>query len=419
MRLWRRAAGALKDQNSVLLARLGRRTALRHPDIEVAVIKATSHNDSHIDYTNSQRVFSWIRMSPGAYLRPFTWALSRRLDKTRSWVVALKGLILMHGVFCCKVSSVFSIGRLPFDLSTFRDAHAAPSKMWPYNALVRSYFSFLDQKSAFLCQEYSQMQNKGKGSYEQYPLSLELIKLHKMQQLLDLLLQIKPQAHGMDGVLILEAMDCVIIEIYDIYSKICNGIAKILVRIPSADKVEASMALKILKKASVQGEHLSSYFLYCSDMGALSASECPSVQQVPEEDIQELERVINGVSTSKQLSEDKSIVVRDEIRLEAENYDDDGRRDSKDGLQPPAIISVNWEVFDEDLIKIDDEEYISYSESLGKMSSRGNPFESPYVPLIAQSCGTTRPQDVPDLITFSDTLELATWDLHPAMTTAH
>jgi hypothetical protein len=45
------------------------------------------------------------------------------------------------------------MGRLPFDLSNLNDAHLNPSKGWGVNAFVRSYFAYLDQKSAFVSSE--------------------------------------------------------------------------------------------------------------------------------------------------------------------------------------------------------------------------------------------------------------------------
>ncbi|KAA8532410.1 hypothetical protein F0562_032452 [Nyssa sinensis] len=338
MKLWRRASGALKDRNSIWLASLSRRTPLRNPNIESAVIKATNHDESRVDYRNSQRVFTWIRLSP-AYLRPFIWALCTRMEKTRSWVVALKGLMLMHGVFCCKVPSVQRIGRLPFDLSNFKDGHLNPVQAWGYNAFVRAYYAFLDQKSAFIFMDLQERKGRTKET-EEKPMLQELSRLQKLQVLLDLLFQIKPLDDGMNMSLILEAMDCIIIEIYDIYSRICNAIARLLMRIYSAGKAEATAALRVLQKAIIQGEELSLYFEFCRDIGVLNASEYPKVEQIPEEDIREVERIINGVSQGTNMKnwvpqEDNAIIVaRESGRVNEGN-------NAKSGLK--TIITDNWE----------------------------------------------------------------------------
>ncbi|CAK9159345.1 unnamed protein product [Ilex paraguariensis] len=386
MRLWQRASGALKDQNSIFIAGLSRRTALRNPDIEAAVIRATSHNDSSIDYRNAQRIYTWVRMSP-AFLKPIVWSISIRLEKTRSWVVALKGLMLMHGVFCCKEPAVQMIGRLPFDLSNFKDGHSNPGKTWGLNVFVRAYYAFLDRKSTFLFLNSQERKGRRRGS-EESTLMQDLVRLQKLQGLVDMLFQIKPQAHGMIGTLVLEAMDCVIIEIFDMYSIVCNGIARVLVRIYSAGKVEAAMALKVLQKATEQGEELSLYFEVCRDIGVINASECPKIEQIPEEDIRELEDIINGVSEKSDMNrsvpqEEKAIVLRE-----------DEQKYSKSSLK--TIVTDNWEVFDEDSMKINGE---SRSVAMEKSMVRENPFAVSLIP-SAHHHVYAKSEDLPDLISF-------------------
>jgi len=345
MRLWKRAAGALKDRNSIWMASISRRTPYRNPDLEAVVIKATSHDESYVDYKNAQRVFQWVRTS-AIYLRPLMWALSMRMENTRSWAVALKGLMLMHGVFHCKTQAVQMIGRLPFDLSNFRDGHSNIGKTWGYNAFIRAYFLFLDQKSAFLASEMKLQ--KGRIRETEEPFTEELTRLQKWQSLLDVLLQIKPPAESMIVTLILEAMECVAVEIFEVYSRVCSGIAQALLKVYEAGgKADAEIALKVLQKARVQGEELATYFEFCREIGVINASEFPKVEQIPDEDIRDLERIINnGVFKGKNLDgngmqpEDRAIVLKESGAVV------EGRKSSR-ALK--TIITEKWEVFEEDL----------------------------------------------------------------------
>jgi len=346
MRLWKKAAGALKDRNSILIASISRRSAYRNPDLEAVIIKATSHDESYLDYKNSQRVFQWVRTSP-IYVKPLMWGLSMRMEKTRNWVVALKGLMLMHGIFHCKTPGVQMIGRLPFDLSSFSDAHSKQDKAEGYNVFIRAYFLFLDQKSAFLAAEMKVQRGLRLKQMEE-PLVDELTRLQKWQSLLDMLLQIKPPAETMIVTLILEAMECAIVEIYDVYSRFCSGMAHVLLRIyEDGGKVEASMALKILRKAREQSGELTRHFEFCKYIGVLNATEFPKVEQVPEEDIKDLERIIDGVPRRKSIDrmvmpqEDKAIVVKG-------NGDIVEQRESKRILR--TIITDKWEVFEDNLM---------------------------------------------------------------------
>lgn len=412
MKLWKRASGLLKDQNSIWIASLTRKTTLRNPDIETAVIRATSHDEDRIDYKNAQKVFAWIRLST-AYIKPLVWAISVRMEKTRSWVVALKGLMLMHGVFCCQVPAVSKIGRLPFDLSCFRDAHSKPRKTWGYNIFIRAYYAFLDQKSTFIFLHSNDRRGGGEstGDKEQYNMKQDIVCLQKLQGLLDLLLQIKPQADDMVNVLVLEAMDCVIMEIFDVYSRICNGIARVLMRIYSAGKVEAAMALKVLRKATVQSEELSLYFEFCRDMGVIHASDCPRVEQIPEEDIREIELIINGVAERWDMDEKKqskvtypkkekkSIAVK-EANNNGKQQNGHDRKESKSSLQ--TIITDKWEVFEEEEPKkvIDGRNGDGYfGNGIMMVNEGGNdPFAaSMTLPALHVH---SKSEDFPDLISF-------------------
>ncbi|MCD7454412.1 hypothetical protein HAX54_024811 [Datura stramonium] len=77
-----------------------------------------------------------------------------------------------------------------------------------------------------------------------YSMTQDLILIQKLQYLLDILLEIRPLCDEAVVPLVLEAMDCVMIEVFDVYSRICNGIARILIILL---EVEASMALRMFK----------------------------------------------------------------------------------------------------------------------------------------------------------------------------
>ncbi|XWS69449.1 hypothetical protein CRYUN_Cryun04dG0180100 [Craigia yunnanensis] len=387
MTLWKRAIGAIKDNNSIVMANFSKKCSFRNHDLEAAIIKATSHDEYHIDKRNAQIVFSWIRASPIS-IRPLVWALSKRMEKTRSWVVVIKGLMLMHGVFHCKVPAVQKMGRLPFDLSNFSDEHSRSSKAWGFNAFIREYFAFLDQRAIV---SFEQDNRKA----EECPLMVQqLLKLQKWQSLLDMLLQVRPRAANMKVRLILEAMDCVIIEIFDVYSRICSEIAKVLLNIYSVGKLEAAMALKILQKATTQGEELSLFFEFCKEYGILNANEFPTVTQIPEEDVQELKRIINGVSEKTYKDEDFKEKNQMTIVLREENNAIVEQRKTNGTLK--TIITDKWVVFDEN-IKINEENNGFYNEK-NTVAGEAAAKDLPLVPI--DQVPFYNHYEIPDLITF-------------------
>ncbi|TYJ36842.1 hypothetical protein E1A91_A05G336300v1 [Gossypium mustelinum] len=302
--LWKLVSAAIKDNNSLIKAKFSRKDSCRNYDLEAAIIKATSHDNYLINTRNAQIVFLWIRASPIS-LRPFVWALSKRMEKTRSWVVALKGLMLMHGVLRFKVPAVQNMGRLPFEFSDFTDGHSKLSKTWSFNASKLSKtWSF----NAFIRDYYT------------------------------------PLADNMNVGLIIEAMNCVTVEIFDVYRKICNEIAKVLLKIHSINKLEAELALEILQKATEHAEEISLFLDFRSEYYGtpINANELPTVTQILEEDVQQkLERIANGNS-------DKT--CRD-IDLTKENFIDAivGQIDKTKVSGLETIITDKWVVFYDNL----------------------------------------------------------------------
>jgi hypothetical protein len=398
MRVWEKATGVIKDKNSIWAAKFSRKGPWRNAHLETIVIKATSHYENRIDCKNVHRVFKWLKVSP-LYLKPIVWALSMRMQKTKSWVVALKGLMLIHGIFCIGIPAVQKMGRLPFDLSNFNDAHLNPSKGWGVNAFVRSYFAYLDQKSAFVSSELKNLaKNNNKEVEVEETLMEELEKLQKLQIMIDMLLQIKPRhMNNMNVALILEAMDCIIVEVFDVYSKFCDRIARVLLRIYDVGgKMEACVGLKVLKKAIVQGDELAYYIEVCRDIGVLNASQCPKIERISEEDIQDLEKIISGAYSAKKSLEgandgvenenqDKDIVVRDCLQL----------KESKNGLT--TVITHQWEVFYDDTLVDDVKGNSVINGEKGSIFITTNPFEESYS-MVPYCHVHVNHQVLPDLI---------------------
>lgn len=377
----------MKDKNSVVIANFSRRNAPWNPGFEVAIIKATSHDETKLDYKNTKRVFAWLHASP-AYLKLLLCALSIRLQKTRSWVVALKGLMLMHGVLRCNISGVQRIGRLPFDLSYFGDGCRRSGRNSGLNSFVQSYFEFLDQRSAFLCMEQNEERKETDTTR-----TGELVKLQQQQTLLDILLQIKPQAMEIDAGLVYEAMDCVIIEIFSFYNGICSEVSRVLTRIHAAEKVEAAMALEILRKASKQSEKLVLYLEFCREIGIFNAAKFPEVEKIPKRDIQRLERIVSA-------RENKTMLAK-RIEPKEKQEERDGVLQTiiteKEGAQwvLRTIITEKWEVFDEEQDFINGIAF--FSSTPWKTTVEQNPTTTPtkFLPTMHE-----HKYEMPDLITF-------------------
>lgn len=374
MKLWKRAAAAIKDRKSLLAVGFSRRNSLyRNADLEAAIIKATSHDDSSVDYSNAHRVYKWIRASP-LNLKTLINAISSRVNHTRSWIVALKSLMLLHGVLCCKVPSVVGeIRRLPFDLSDFSDGHSCLSKTWGFNIFVRTYFAFLHHYSSFLSDQIHRLRgNRIRSSEKGETVIQELERIQKLQSLLDMILQIRPIADNMKKTLILEAMDCLVIESINIYGRLCGGIIKIL---PLAGETEAATVLKLVQKATSQGEDLTIYFDFCKGFGVPNARETPQFVRIPEEEVEAIQKMIDSVKERPKPEKEEEEEVENEKAMIV--------------LEQPkklqTIITDKWEIFEDDYhcFNKNDDEYHQH-----------------HLPLIVTNQQVYIKYTMPDLITF-------------------
>ncbi|PNX95716.1 clathrin assembly protein [Trifolium pratense] len=166
---------------------------------------------------------------------------------------------------------------------------------------------------------------------EEIPLIEELKNLEELQRLIDMLLQIKPRNElNMNITLILEAMDCIMDEILEVYGKFRKEVNRVLVRVcDMGGKEEANIGLDIVRKTQLQGEKLISYFDFCKEIGVLNHSGCPKIVRFNDEEIEELKRILKG-------GDEKAIVVRDDSKK------------FENGLK--TVITDQWEVFLDDII---------------------------------------------------------------------
>ncbi|OEL14144.1 putative clathrin assembly protein [Dichanthelium oligosanthes] len=341
---WCRAAAALKDRRSLLLARLRPRRAGsgHHRELEAAVIWATSHEDRWMDYRSAARVFAWARASP-ASVRPVMCALARRARRTRCWVVALKALMVAHGLLLRSGlrGPAARAGCVLFELAEFRDRYSSSSsaRSLAFSAFVRAYFRFLDYRSLLAAQG-----DTDGDECSDYQMT-RLERIAKRQFLLELLLQIRPYGDGMEVPLVLEAMDCALVEIFQVYGEISTGIARFLVSgvpgpaKPQMRKATAATAVNVLWRAVEQSAQLLSYFELCRGLGVVNARKLPAVfVRLKDDDVRNLERILMG---------DAQDDASDEAEVEGTAPADvNGAEGSASMIA--TVVTTEWVAFDEE-----------------------------------------------------------------------
>lgn len=143
----RKALGAVKDQTSISIAKVASNNA---PDLDVAIVKATSHDEVPIDEKYVYEILHLTSFSRG-YVSACVHSLSKRISKTHNWIVAMKALMLIHRLFQDgdpnferEVLQGMRRGARLLNLSDFRDD--SHSNAWDYSAFVRTYALYLDER---------------------------------------------------------------------------------------------------------------------------------------------------------------------------------------------------------------------------------------------------------------------------------
>lgn len=161
----RKAIGAVKDQTSIGIAKVASNMA---PDLEVAIVKATTHDDDPADEKYIRAVINLTSYSRG-YVHACVSAVSKRLSKTRDWIVALKALMLVHRlfndgdpVFQEEILYATRRGTRLLNMSDFRDE--AHSSSWDHSAFVRTYSMYLDQRLELMLYDRKSGGGGGNGS---------------------------------------------------------------------------------------------------------------------------------------------------------------------------------------------------------------------------------------------------------------
>ncbi|KAK1298368.1 putative clathrin assembly protein [Acorus calamus] len=165
----RKALGAVKDQTSIGLAKVSSSTS--SPELEVAIVKAMSHDNDPAEERHVREILTHTSYSR-AHVSDCVAVISRRLGKTRDWIVALKALMLVHRLladgdpsFHQEILYATRRGTRLLNLSDFRDE--AHSNSWDHSAFVRTYALYLDQRLE--CVLYERKQSSSSSSSDAPP----------------------------------------------------------------------------------------------------------------------------------------------------------------------------------------------------------------------------------------------------------
>jgi hypothetical protein len=132
----RKAMRMVKDQMSIQITKV-----YGLAELDVVLVKATSHDEYPTEEKRLQELLCYVSYSRG-YTQACIAGLSKRLSKTKNWIVALKVLTVIHRlpqdeypIFEQEISKAGSYGICISNQAGFRD-DSNSTDAWDYSVFV-------------------------------------------------------------------------------------------------------------------------------------------------------------------------------------------------------------------------------------------------------------------------------------------
>ncbi|KAH7866382.1 hypothetical protein Vadar_019681 [Vaccinium darrowii] len=310
----RQAIGAVKDQTSIGLAKVGASASLS--DLDVAVVKATRHEEMPAEERYIQEILSltsYSRVHVGACVA----AISKRLSKTKNWVVALKALMLIQRLLVdgdpAYEQEIFFTtrrGTRLLNMTDFRDTSRSDS--WDYSAFVRTYALYLDEQLEFRMQ--GRMGRRGVLAYDDDEEEAGALvrstpvrdmkndrvfsRIQHFMQILERFLACHPRGSARDNRVVLIALYPVVKESFQIYYDITEILSNLVERFAALDVADSVKVHEIFCRVSKQFDELKDFYGWCKHVGIARASEYPTVERIPQKKLEVMDEFIREKSAA-------------------------------------------------------------------------------------------------------------------------
>ncbi|CAJ1944588.1 unnamed protein product [Sphenostylis stenocarpa] len=319
----RKAIGVVKDQTSISIAKVAGNLA---PDLEVLVVKATSHEEVPADDKYIREILTLTSHSRG-YISASLITVSKRLTKTRDWIVAVKALMLVHRLlvdghpaFEEEIVHATRRGTRILNMSDFRDE--AHSSSWDHAGFVRLYALYLDEKVEFVAyrrklrggieseefrEEREDESNKRSEVTPVREMRAERVleRLKHLLRMLDRVLGCRPSGSAKNNRLVLVALYQVVRDSFKLYVEVCDVLGVLLDRFTEMEYVHCVKAFDSYVSAAKMMDELVGFYVWCKDMGIAKSSEYPEVQRITDKLLGTLEGFLKEMSNRPKSPERK------------------------------------------------------------------------------------------------------------------
>ncbi|XP_038682828.1 putative clathrin assembly protein At1g03050 [Tripterygium wilfordii] len=367
----RRALGAVKDQTSIGLAKVNNTNSLS--DLDVAIVKATRHEEYPTEEKYIREILNLTSYSR-TYISACVNTLSRRLNKTKNWIVAIKTLILIQRLIAegdpAYEQEIFFAtrrGTRLLNMSDFR--HASKSyNSWDYSAFVRTYALYLDERLEFRMQG-----RRGKRSafgFDEEEEEEEAVSAHSkstpvremktehvfsraqhLQQLLERFLACRPTGAAKNNRIVIVALYPVVKESFQIYSDVTEVLGILIDRFMELEVPDSVKVYEIFCRVSKQFDELETFYAWCKTVGIVRSSEYPDIEKITQKKLDLMDDFIRDKSALAQTKRDKFLELKNEPEEETKDEQEPTEEEEKEDMNAIKALPAPESVAEEENIE--------------------------------------------------------------------
>ncbi|XP_050231548.1 putative clathrin assembly protein At1g03050 [Mercurialis annua] len=374
---FRRAIGAVKDHTSIGLAKVGSSNSLS--DLDVAIVKATRHEEHPAEERYVREILSLTSYSR-AYISACVNTLSRRLNKTRNWTVALKTLILIQRLlgegdpaYEQEIFFATRRGTRLLNMSDFCDG--SRSNSWDYSAFVRTFALYLDERLEYRMQgrrgrrsAFGIEEDEEEATSSTYVRSTPIremktdhvfSRIQHLQQLLERFLACRPTGAAKNNRVVIVALYPIVKESYQLYYDVTEILGILIDRFMELEIPDSIKVYDIFCRISKQFEELDNFYTWCKTIGIGRSSEYPEVEKITHKKLDLMDDFIKDKSALAQTK--KSLTFEQKMKELSKKPAEENEVDMTEmkALPPPEGFLAEEVTQDPD-VKVDkqDEEQI-------------------------------------------------------------
>ncbi|KAJ0011159.1 hypothetical protein Pint_32893 [Pistacia integerrima] len=307
----KKAIGAVKDRTSISLAKVGNKNSLS--DLEVAILKATRHEEYPAEDKHIREILSLTSYSR-AYIGACVSIISKRLNKTKNWTVALKTLMLIQRLLAdgdpaYEQEIFFSTrrGTRLLNMSDFRDT--SRSNSWDFSAFVRTYALYLDELLEF------RMQGR-RGKRSMFGIDEDEEEVGSSYAKSTPVRDMKSSAKSNRVVIV--ALYPVVKESFHIYYDITEILGILIDRFMELEINDSVKVYEIFCRISKQYDELDLFYGWCKTVGIARSSEYPEVEKITPKKLELMDEFIRDKSALAQNKKPMSPELKNHEQEEAE-----------------------------------------------------------------------------------------------------